>query len=75
MRIAAVGRAFPAHYYDQETLLSALLELWGQRHHNLGRLESLHKNVLVGGRHLALAAIARRTRTLLALQDERPAAD
>ncbi|MFN7960116.1 MAG: 3-oxoacyl-[acyl-carrier-protein] synthase III C-terminal domain-containing protein [Thermoanaerobaculia bacterium] len=55
MRIAAVGRAFPAHYYDQETLLSALLELWGQRHHNLGRLESLHKNVLVGGRHLALA--------------------
>ncbi|HEX4953785.1 MAG TPA: 3-oxoacyl-[acyl-carrier-protein] synthase III C-terminal domain-containing protein [Thermoanaerobaculia bacterium] len=54
MRIAAVGRGFPAHYYDQDTLLTALKEVWGQRHFNLARLESLHRNVLVGGRHLAL---------------------
>src|SRR6188768_823513 len=54
MQIAAVGRAFPAHYYDQETLTAALAAAWGTRHHNLQRLTNLHKNVLVGGRHLAL---------------------
>ncbi len=54
VRIAAVGAAFPPHYYDQEELLAALREQWGQRHYNPERLERLHKNVLVGGRHLAL---------------------
>jgi len=54
MRIAAVGKALPRHYYDQEQLLTALREHWAKRHHNLRRLESLHKNVLVGGRHLSL---------------------
>ena len=53
-RIAAVGAAFPSHYYDQETLIAAFRELWGKRHHNLERAERLHRNVLVGGRHLAL---------------------
>jgi alkylresorcinol/alkylpyrone synthase len=54
VRIAAVGSAFPRHYYDQEALLGALRTQWAKRHHNLDRLEQLHKNVLVGGRHLAL---------------------
>jgi alkylresorcinol/alkylpyrone synthase len=54
LRIAAVGAAFPRHYYDQDTLVGALQQLWGQRHFNVERLERLHKNVLVGGRHLAL---------------------
>jgi alkylresorcinol/alkylpyrone synthase len=54
MHIAAIGKAFPRHYYDQATLLHALREVWGQRHFNLDRLEAIHKNVLVGGRHLAL---------------------
>ena len=54
MRIASVGSAFPAHYYDQDTLLAALQEHWQDRHYNLDRLERLHRNVLVGGRHLAL---------------------
>ncbi len=54
MRIAAVGSAFPPHYYDQETLIAAFRDLWGQRHFNLERAERLHRNVLVGGRHLAL---------------------
>lgn len=54
LRIAAIGAAFPSHYYDQETLLGALRKHWARRHHNLDRLESLHRNVLVGGRHLAL---------------------
>lgn len=54
MHIAAVGTALPEHYYDQETLIAALREHWAERHHNLKRLESIHRNALVGGRHLAL---------------------
>jgi alkylresorcinol/alkylpyrone synthase len=54
MRIASVGSAFPPHYYDQQTLLAALRRHWTRRHHNLDRLERLHHNVMVGGRHLAL---------------------
>ncbi len=54
MRIAAVGRAFPDHYYDQDELLAAFRRLWGTRFHNSDRLEQLHRNVRVGGRHLAL---------------------
>lgn len=54
LRIAAVGRALPPHYYDQETLLAALRQRWSGRYFNLDRLERLHRNVLVGGRHLAL---------------------
>jgi alkylresorcinol/alkylpyrone synthase len=54
LKIAAVGRAFPPHYYDQETLIDALRRRWADRFFNPERLERLHKNVLVGGRHLAL---------------------
>ena len=53
--IPAVGKAFPPHYYDQDRLLAALRAEWGQQHFNPSRLERLHRNVLVGGRHLALA--------------------
>jgi len=53
-RIAAVGRALPAHAYDQETLLAALQRHWGDRVHNPARLEQLHRNALVRERHLAL---------------------
>ena len=54
MRIAAVGSAFPPNYYDQETLLEAFRRHWADRLFNLDRLDALHRNVLVGGRHLAL---------------------
>lgn len=54
MRIAAVGTAFPAHYYDQESLIQAFRDVWGARHFNTARFERLHHNVLVGGRYLAL---------------------
>lgn len=54
MRIAAVGSSLPPHYYDQATLLAALKSRWADRYYNLDRLERLHANVLVGGRHLAL---------------------
>ncbi len=53
-RIASVGAAFPPHYYDQERLIEAFREMWGKRHHNVDRIDRLHRNVLVGGRHLAL---------------------
>ena len=52
--VAAVRRALPKHFYDQETLLDRLTEEWSKRHFNLDRLRRLHENVLVGGRHLAL---------------------
>ncbi|MEM9554857.1 MAG: 3-oxoacyl-[acyl-carrier-protein] synthase III C-terminal domain-containing protein [Acidobacteriota bacterium] len=54
MNIAAVGRAFPRHYYDQDTLLEHLEAVWNAEHHNPERLRRLHRNVLVAGRHLAL---------------------
>lgn len=54
MRIASVGKAFPSNYYSQEELLEALGRVWSKRIFNQDRLESLHRNVLVGGRHLAL---------------------
>ena len=44
----------PSHTYSQDELLAALKHHWGQAHHNVDRLDRLHKNVLVGGRHLAL---------------------
>lgn len=54
MKIAAVGKALPPHFYDQGTLLEALQRRWSGRFFNPDRLERLHRNVLVGGRHLAL---------------------
>ena len=54
MKIAAVGSALPGYYVDQETLLKAFRKEWSERYFNLDRLEQLHRNVLVGGRHLAL---------------------
>jgi alkylresorcinol/alkylpyrone synthase len=54
LRIASVGRALPPHFYDQDTLLAALRRRWAGQIFNLDRMERLHRNVLVGGRHLAL---------------------
>ncbi len=54
MKIAAVGRALPPHYYDQDALIAALRQRWAHRSFNPARLERLHRNVLVGGRYLAL---------------------
>ncbi len=54
MQIASVGRALPRQYYTQDALFEALKELWADRPHAVRRLESLHRNVAVGGRHLAL---------------------
>lgn len=53
-RISAVGRAFPEHFYDQDTLVAAFEREWGEVLFNPERLTRLHRNVQVGGRHLAL---------------------
>src|SRR5688500_17428177 len=54
MHIAAVGCALPPHRYDQDTLIAAFQDLWGQEHHNVARVEQMHRAVLVEGRNLAL---------------------
>lgn len=54
MIVAAVAHAFPPHYYDQSQLLEAFKAVWLREHFNPERLERLHQNVQVGGRHLAL---------------------
>ncbi len=54
MRIVAVGKALPPHYYDQEQLLAAIRRYWSRQHFNPQRLDRMFANVLVGGRHLAL---------------------
>ena len=53
-RVVCVGRGFPDHYYSQEELVAALTERWSSRHRNVARLAQVHRNVMVGGRHLAL---------------------
>ena len=52
--INAVSHAFPNHYYRQDEMLAALHEHWAKGHSNLARLERIHHNVGVTGRHLAL---------------------
>ncbi|MBI2396146.1 MAG: type III polyketide synthase [Deltaproteobacteria bacterium] len=52
--VAAVARALPPHYADQETIIAAFREHWAREHFNVERLEQLHRAVQVGGRHLAL---------------------
>lgn len=54
MYIISVGRSFPEHYYDQETLIAAFKRHGAGRYYNLDRLECLHRNVRVDGRYLAL---------------------
>jgi alkylresorcinol/alkylpyrone synthase len=52
--VRAVARALPRHFASQEALIQAFRTLWATQHFNLERLEELHRNVRVGGRHLAL---------------------
>jgi len=54
MRIAAVGKALPPHYYSQDELLAEFRSLWSDNPSSARRLEQLHRRVLVGGRYLAL---------------------
>ncbi|HLF26634.1 MAG TPA: 3-oxoacyl-[acyl-carrier-protein] synthase III C-terminal domain-containing protein [Anaerolineae bacterium] len=61
--IVATSTGFPPHYYTQEEMLAALRKVWADRHPNIGRLERIHRNLLIQGRHLALPLEAYRTPT------------
>ncbi len=52
--IHSVTRALAPHAYTQEQLSEALLEIWGTRYVNPERILKFQKNVLVGGRNLAV---------------------
>jgi alkylresorcinol/alkylpyrone synthase len=52
--IAHVTTAFPDNYYEQDVMIESLKKVWSKKYFNLDRLEEFHKNVLVGGRSLAL---------------------
>jgi len=54
MNIASIASVLPDYYYDQDTMIEALRHHWAGRHHNLDRLEKIHRNTLVKGRYLAL---------------------
>lgn len=54
MQIAAVGKAFPRHYIGQAEITEMLGGLWQDSKYNPRQLERVHKNVLVGGRHMVL---------------------
>ena len=54
MRVVAVGCAVPPHRYDQSELLKAFAAYWSAKHHNVERVERLHRAVQVSGRNLAL---------------------
>ncbi|RYE93407.1 MAG: type III polyketide synthase [Myxococcales bacterium] len=53
-QVVSVGTALPPHQATQEQLTAALRGLWAGAHHNVERLEQLHRAVGVQGRHLAL---------------------
>lgn len=54
MKILSVATAHPPNYHSQETLLSAIQEVWDTKHHNSARVAQMFRAVMVGGRHLAL---------------------
>ena len=54
MRIASVASAFPAHHYDQKTLIQAFVRHWGGKLPDPRKLALLHSNVCVDARYLTL---------------------
>lgn len=53
MKIAAVGTAFPPHWYDQRTLTDYLAAAFGEERFG-ERIRSLHGNTRIDGRYLTL---------------------
>lgn len=49
-----IQTSFPSNYYNQQELVAKLAKAWDGKLRNTSRIESIHKNVLVEGRHLAL---------------------
>ena len=52
--IHSVQTSLAPNYYDQDALSNALLADWGERYFNPQRILDFQRNVLVGGRHLAV---------------------
>lgn len=52
--IVATTTGFPPYYYSQAELTAMLRVFWAERYSNLDRLESIHNNMMVNGRYLAL---------------------
>ena len=55
MHVLSVEGALPPHHYSQEALFEAFREEIEDRYFNMGRVQELYKNVLVGSRYLALS--------------------
>ncbi len=53
-RIVSTATALPEHYASQDDIINALKAYWTQAHFNVERIEALHRNTQVQGRHLAL---------------------
>ena len=69
MFIRSVATAAAPHRYEQEALIAAFLQHWAQGHHNLRRVEQMHRAVRVGGRNLALPMAAYPTLSFGAAND------
>src|SRR5690242_9064106 len=54
MRIAGVGSAFPANYYSQEEICTALKNQWADKLDRPEVIDRLHASVGVKRRHLSL---------------------
>jgi alkylresorcinol/alkylpyrone synthase len=54
MRIAGAGSAFPQNVYDQQSIVTALKDFWGERLQRPELLERLHARSGVERRHLVL---------------------
>lgn len=52
--IHSIQMAYPDHYYDQDSLIEILGKKWRGKFFNPERVEQIQRNILVGGRHLAL---------------------
>ncbi len=54
MKIASAGSAFPAHTYDQQAIVAALKDYWGERLERPQLLNRLHAHTGVERRHMLL---------------------
>ncbi len=52
--IHSIETAFPKNYFSQKDLFNHLHSHWKEKFYNSSRIETIHKNVQVKGRHLAL---------------------
>ena len=54
VRIASVGSAFPRHYFDRQAVVATLEKHWAADERLVRRMEAIHRNTRVDGRHFVL---------------------